>query len=201
MKFRDEKGSIVVEAALVLPMFLLFIIFLVSLIRIVIVEISLNEVASNMTKQVATHLYPADYLVNRTQTGQAVVGSVDDVKAKAGEIMTIIEKGEAIIGDTSPLSDTINNNIKEMEEYVQMMSDDAGAAFFTPIVQAMVKDHRYIDEQNLKVVDVDVPNLRDKGNDGYVGLVIQYKLNIPMPFKSKEIILTKKAYERAWIGS
>ncbi|MCD1260383.1 pilus assembly protein [Paenibacillus athensensis] len=56
MKFRtNENGSITLEAALVLPLFLAFVLCLMTIIKLTIVQMSLQNATSEMTKQVATH--------------------------------------------------------------------------------------------------------------------------------------------------
>ncbi|MCD1262041.1 pilus assembly protein [Paenibacillus athensensis] len=55
MKFRtNENGSITLEAALVLPLFLAFVLCLMTIIKLTIVQMSLQNATSEMTKQVAT---------------------------------------------------------------------------------------------------------------------------------------------------
>lgn len=77
---RDPRGSITVEAALVLPLFLAFILFLIMMVRITVVDVALNKAASELTKQVSTHMYPVvlsyDY-IRSTSTGGTVFKFVD----------------------------------------------------------------------------------------------------------------------------
>ena len=59
-KLRRDDGSITVEAAIVFPVFLLFIFFLVSLIRMSFFQMTLDHVVGDTTKEIATHYYVVD---------------------------------------------------------------------------------------------------------------------------------------------
>ena len=59
-KLRRDNGSITVEATVVFPVFLLFIFFLVSLIRMSLFQITLDHVVGDTTKEIATHYYVVD---------------------------------------------------------------------------------------------------------------------------------------------
>ncbi|OEF99071.1 hypothetical protein BHF71_02495 [Vulcanibacillus modesticaldus] len=55
---KKEEGSMVVEASLIMPVFLSFLIFLITMIQITTVEIALNNGLSEAVKQISTHMYP-----------------------------------------------------------------------------------------------------------------------------------------------
>lgn len=55
---RDE-GSMVVEAAMVLPMFLLFVLFLIFIVQMTLYSTALQSTASDTVKVISAHMYPA----------------------------------------------------------------------------------------------------------------------------------------------
>ncbi|WP_019912942.1 TadE/TadG family type IV pilus assembly protein [Paenibacillus sp. HW567] len=57
-KAKDE-GSMVVEAAMVLPMFLLFVLFLIFIVQMTLYSTALQSTASDTVKVISTHMYPA----------------------------------------------------------------------------------------------------------------------------------------------
>ncbi len=52
-----EQGSIVLEASLVLPLFLFFIIFLIYMVQMTLVSTALQTTASETVKQVSAKIY------------------------------------------------------------------------------------------------------------------------------------------------
>lgn len=56
---RDDEGSMVVEAAMVLPMFLLFVLFLIFIVQMTLYSTALQSTASDTVKVISTHMYPA----------------------------------------------------------------------------------------------------------------------------------------------
>lgn len=60
--FGDWRGSITVEAALLLPMVLLVFMFFVFMIQAAVIATSLQSAAMNAVKQVSAHLYPVSLL-------------------------------------------------------------------------------------------------------------------------------------------
>lgn len=59
-RFLREDGSITVEAAIAYPVFLLFIVFFIGLIRLASVQMTLDLAVGEATKEIATHYYIVD---------------------------------------------------------------------------------------------------------------------------------------------
>lgn len=60
-----EEGSMVVEAAMVLPFFLLFVLFLISIVQMTLYSTALQSTASDTVKSISTHMYPAALAVQK----------------------------------------------------------------------------------------------------------------------------------------
>lgn len=59
MKYKDkEEGSITLEAALVMPIFVFFVVFLMFMIKFSLTDIVLNRAATETVKQMATQASP-----------------------------------------------------------------------------------------------------------------------------------------------
>lgn len=54
-----DEGSMVVEAALILPVFLLFVLFLIFIIQMTLYSTALQSTASDTVKIISSHMYPA----------------------------------------------------------------------------------------------------------------------------------------------
>ena len=75
---RKENGSITLEAAMILPLFMLFIVFLATLIRLAVADMALYKAASETTELVVSYAYPADI-------AKSSVTSIIDDKIKSIE--------------------------------------------------------------------------------------------------------------------
>lgn len=62
-KASSEQGSMVVEAALVLPMFMFFVIFLIYIVQMTLISTALQSTVSDTVKIVAAHMYPVSLAV------------------------------------------------------------------------------------------------------------------------------------------
>jgi hypothetical protein len=99
---RNNKGSITLEAALILPLFLAFVVMLMVLIRMTIIQIALDNATSELTKQVSTHMYPIALVfdaLSKTDGGETTLKIYDLVTKKEsrdelanGSIDNLVEK-------------------------------------------------------------------------------------------------------------
>lgn len=77
---RREQGSIVLEASLVLPLFLFFIIFLIYMVQMTLVSTALQTTASEAVKQVSAKIYPVSLAVD------AASAKIDAVRQPLDEL-------------------------------------------------------------------------------------------------------------------
>lgn len=192
-KWADERGSIIVEAAMMMPLFLTLMIAMVSFIQIAVAEMALQHAVSETTKQVAAHMYPA-YLLSQTKRGDQmaeVLQDIDAVKEEFGSISTFSDDYAALIP----------------EPVVQLLSldtrpGDVGELLKNTLVLQLLNvyvDERLLNKQQLKVTASHLPNVFDK-QQAYFGITAQYELNLFIPFIRQTLTLSKTAYERVWIG-
>ncbi|HET7628039.1 MAG TPA: hypothetical protein VFK44_06570, partial [Bacillales bacterium] len=181
---KDEKASITLEAAMVVPVFLLFVVFLAGMIRIGVAEIALNRAVSDTTEVLATHTYPAELAVSGVQgtldtfIQDRSMGSLD--LAKASEIFNMAMKTTGV--DFSP------------EAYLSQLASDR---LITPMVRKKFAESilgKWSDPNRIKVVDVTVTD----GFKGALSITAQYRMHLIAPFVDKQIILKKRAYEYLW---
>ncbi|KGK91396.1 hypothetical protein DP73_03785 [Desulfosporosinus sp. HMP52] len=64
---KNETGSIALEATMVFPIFMLFIIFLIGFIRLASIQMALDQAVGDATKEIATHYYPIALLKDKTK--------------------------------------------------------------------------------------------------------------------------------------
>ncbi|MFD0681727.1 MULTISPECIES: TadE/TadG family type IV pilus assembly protein [unclassified Paenibacillus] len=106
---RNQEGGIVLEAALVLPLFLSFVLMLIAFIQISLTEMALQSAVSETTKVLAVNMYPVDllYAGAKSQWNQSSVngwidlalGKIYSVKQGAVNTEQFIDEYERWIPD------------------------------------------------------------------------------------------------------
>ncbi len=199
--FKKNKGSIVVEATLILPIFLSFLLILIAFIKISIVEMELTSAISEATKQIATHMYPIGILYDdfsETEAGEVVeeaVNTLNDSNEK------LLGAKEFINQYSHLLPDEINNLIDISDKFrtdVNEVYDKTLSSFFQPIVDHYVDDS-IIRLEHFQITKVVLPDLIN-GDQPYFGIEVRYDMPLNVPFFDKLITFKKQAYERVWLG-
>jgi hypothetical protein len=205
---RKDEGSMVMEAALVMPFFLAFVLALISLIQISVTDMALRSTVSESTKQLAVHMYAGSLLMNKfsdTKVGQdvnEVIQKINDAKNQINEKEELVDNIAKVIPDNliKPLL-TLRSLEQEQRAYVELNTDNAVQsvlkAAFAPYVRQFA-DSSYLNASRIVVRRVQVPIETD--GKSFLGIELSYKLKLQIPFFKKEIELQKKAYERAWFG-
>jgi Flp pilus assembly protein TadG len=101
---KNEQGGIVLEAALLLPLFMAFIVFLIMFIQISLAEMALHSAVSETAKSIATQLYPMKLLVQEAKSkyDQSKASSViDSAVTKVQSARSKVIDAEQFIDDYS----------------------------------------------------------------------------------------------------
>lgn len=201
MKRQNEKGSMVVEASLIMPVFIAFIILLITMIRISMVEIALDHAVSEATKQVATHIYPVGIMVekwNETETATTVhegLEKIGNIRNQAIEIEEVIKQYEGLLPEEIIMLASIR---EQFEGKVINQYDQAVSAVFQPIVDHYVDD-RMISLERFHVTKVILPNFNS--DSPFFGIEARYDMPLAIPFFERTFTFKKQAYERIWYGT
>ncbi|MBD0379386.1 TadE/TadG family type IV pilus assembly protein [Paenibacillus sedimenti] len=219
IKFRREQhGGIVLEASLLLPFFLAFVVGLILFIQVAVMEMALQAGVSEATKSVAGQLYPVRLLVqeaksryDQSQAAAMINSAIDHVKTARDKVIgaeDLADEYAAYIPDSLlelvkwEKEKRVQGEGKTQEEmdqiYVQQVKPRINTAF-TPIAFAFC-DSSLIQKDQFKVTSVTLPSM-EPGGSAYFGIEAQIEYKLPLPFLSKTIILKKKAIERAWVGA
>jgi len=187
---RKDNGSITLEAAMILPFFMLFIIFLATIIRIAIADMALYKAASETTEVIVAYSYPVEVA---TSTAEEIVNDklqslmpdeLDLEQVKSWGQQALLFFGIDFAGTIESLfeqltADLLTDIVKD--KFEQAASD----AFF--------------DSSKLQVTNVEIPDIVG-GTGGYFQIDVTYEVPISFPFVEKNIILSKTAAERVWTG-
>jgi hypothetical protein len=215
---KSEQGGIVLEAALLLPLFLTFIVSLIMFIQISLAEMALQSAVTEATKSIATQLYPVKLVVqeakikyDESQTSSvinSVVTRVQSARSKVTGAEDFIDDYSAYIPDQVLEILKLEKEMREQgegalhSEYDSFINNQFRPrvnAAFTPIVFAY-SDSTLIRRDILKVTSVIFPDLLT-GGEKYFGIEAQLAFRLRLPFINRTLILKKQAYERAWLGA
>jgi len=199
--FKKNSGSIVLEATLILPIFLSFLLILIAFIRIAVVEMELTTAVAEVTKQVATHMYPVGIFyedLSKTDAGEVledVISTLNDSNKKLMGFDEFINQYSYLLpAEINSLLDITN----KFSEDISGVYDKSLSTLFQPIMDHYVDDS-IIRFEHFQVTKVILPDLIN-GEQPYFGIEIRYDMPLNVPFFDKIITFKKLAYERVWLG-
>ncbi|QGH34096.1 hypothetical protein GI584_08715 [Gracilibacillus salitolerans] len=193
---RKEDGSITLEAAIVMPFFVLFLVFLIYMVKFALVDIAINRATSEATKQVATQLYPAMVVVDEVKNAGSSIPKYAELDGDLSENINRIE--------TSVIATLGEANYNTIKEQAGAAVEGAAASVFTSVVTHYLEveeQMNIVETDNVQVTSAKIPNIFSDGGDKYVELTTEYELDLPIPFIEEPFIFEKHSKERAWIGS
>lgn len=213
---KEQGGSITLEAALVLPFFLAFLLLLIAFIRVSLAEMALQSAVSESAKVIAANMYPVELLYRQGQTqwqnSQASVW-LGNVVAQLETTRQTVINSEQFVEDYSrwipePMVRLVAWE-KERRERLEALGSSAKdetkkkveqkvAEAATPIV-ASFADMGSLERRKFKVTSLQFPSFDDR-EKAFVAIEAQYEYTFAVPFFKKTVVLRKRAQERAWIG-
>lgn len=206
----EEEGSMVVEAAMVLPIFLLFVLFLISIVQMTLYSTALQSTASDTVKSISTHMYPAALAVQKWGgTGESTGESgKEDVNRSESPNWTIPRLSLTDWGSSyamslpKPLDEWVMSALEKGEGPLQKLQAETSEHALDLVVKPLLKPYLssdLLDYNRIHVSNIIVPEIK-KGTRPYFGLVVSYELPMKVPFLNQSIVLEASAVERLWIG-
>lgn len=190
---RKDDGSITLEAAMILPFFMLFIVFLATLIRISVADMALYKAAAETNEIVVAHAYPAEVI--RTGVEDFAKNKVQSVLPGDLEVDHLTEWGNQALeffGVDAGAS---------IANYLETLAEES---ILQPILQDKFEQaagDTFFNSDNLEVTNVILPSLAGGSGGDYFQIEVTYEIPISIPFVNRSIILSKTASERLWTGS
>jgi|SRR5690625_716723 len=196
---KNERGSVTLEAAVVMPFFILFIVFLIFMIRFALIDIAINQAASETAKNVATQVYPAKRLVDVAMDQLEPSGKYAEIIKDAKGIAEDIISGFEQLGLTEEFYDMVGSVGDAAEDAGNDAISSVASGVLHPLVLKELEPAiaiGFVEEDKVNVKRVSM-------GEGfkYVELVVEYEIELPIPFLDRTFKLQKKAYERLWTGS
>ncbi|WP_042198304.1 TadE family protein [Paenibacillus camerounensis] len=211
---RRDEGSMVVEAAMVLPVFLLFVLFLIYIIQMTLYSTALQSTASDTVKMISTHIYPAALAAQRLAEEENSVadpagpGGAPDAGKPSGKWSIprlSLQEWSGSYADTmpSPIDEWVRAAVQRAEGPLQELQAEASQAVLDLALKPLMKPYLatdWLDYDRIHVSNVTIPELKE-GSRPYFGLVVSYELPMKVPFLNKAIVLEAGSVERIWIGN
>ncbi|TCZ81014.1 pilus assembly protein [Paenibacillus albiflavus] len=215
---REVRGGITLEAAIITPMFIAFVLVLILFVRLAVTEIALKSAAAETTKLVSAHLYPVELLVNEaiskyngSKIGEGINSAIERVEEAQGKLEQVEEFVDdyaawipapfinLIAWEKEMRESAVNQTQEEIEHLNETVLQPKLNQVVTPIVY-MFADQSVLEKDRMQVTRVNWPSLTDRDH-AYLGIEVSYRFPIRIPFLNTELILKKKAYERVWLGA
>lgn len=197
----SEQGSMVVEAALVLPMFMFFVIFLIYIVQMTLISTALQSTVSDTVKTVAAHMYPISLAVqansDNSGTGEPSTSHWEIPQLSLADWVSKYSDSLPV-----PVNEWVRDAVASGEEPLQQLKNQTIEAVLDPVLKPVLKPFmpgNLLDYDRIHVSNVRIPNLKS-GASPYFGIEVNYALPIRVPFLNKRIVLQAKAQERLWIG-
>ncbi|NUU78686.1 pilus assembly protein [Paenibacillus xylanilyticus] len=196
---RKEQGSIVLEASLVLPVFLFFVMFLIYIVQMTLISTALQITAGEAVKQLSTKIYPVSLVFTPSDSaGGGETGS--DWKIPELSLTEWAEEYASSLPE--PLSHWVRAAAASGEQPLQEIKTSVTETVLDPAVKPLLQpfiDPVLLDMERVHVNGISVPDLKNKTNP-YFRLELSYELPIKVPFLGKPLRIQAAAAERVWIG-
>ncbi|MBP1903439.1 hypothetical protein J2Z32_000051 [Paenibacillus turicensis] len=211
LKITQTRGSVVLEASLVMPIFIMFIFFLIYIVQMTITLGQMHTVSANAAKLVASHIYPISVVVENFKQSPSSNSNLNPSSISTSNINTTWSIPKLSLTEWStqytsklpePLSSwmkrAVDKGITPLEEIKTQVSEAVLDPIIKPLLRPLLK-HTSLYEPRLHVSSITIPDL-GKGERPYIGIELSYELPIKVPFTSTPIYLQTKSVERIWIG-
>ncbi|MEW4368655.1 TadE/TadG family type IV pilus assembly protein [Paenibacillus kandeliae] len=186
---RSERGSIVLEAAMVLPIFLFVSVFLVYIVQMTLISTSLNNVSSDTARYVSTHMYVVKEAGTAIENSKYMPKmSLTDLAAKYDSLFP-----PPLNGWVQDMATTGDTRLRQLKNQASAAVLDAA---IKPLIQQVSSDNG-LDFERIHVSEVTVP---DMSGSPYFGIELSYELPFKVPLVFRPIVLQSRAVERLWIG-
>ncbi|MEK8128577.1 TadE family protein [Paenibacillus filicis] len=217
MRFaRSPEGGIVLEAALVLPLFVSLLMLFVSVIRLAQADMALQSAVSESAKVIAANLYPVEQLYEEARQRWAsskpgiwldkAVSEAEAARSRVVDAETFVEDYGRFIPEPivrimawekdfrTELETAAGEQTSEWKQALRRKTAEAA----TPWI-ASFADTSVLRKEKFKVTDVVLPDFYS-GMSTEVVIEAQYEYTLLLPFYKRTFVLRKQARERAWIG-
>ncbi|CAM3633495.1 pilus assembly protein [Cohnella lubricantis] len=179
------------EAALVMPIFLLAILFLIFQIQVSVASMALHGALTQTVRQAASQWYPVS-LGLESVSGSKVYETTKQWDDKVADV------GQALSNYDSLLPSPIGDWAKEAADGTWSLEQTAAREIFAQYLHRYI-DERVLSEAGISVISVTLPEENDRSR-AFLTVKAEYRLPMRMPFAGTRLVLEESARERVWIS-
>ncbi|BBI32072.1 TadE family protein [Cohnella abietis] len=186
-----SNGGVTLETALVMPVFLMFVFFLIFIIQTAVYSMALHGALSQTTRQAASAWYPISLALEQARASEInqQVEHWNDKWLKVGE--TVSEYGKWLPSPIKEWAEQATSGNFSLEQ-------NAAKLAFGQLMQPFV-DERVLNSSRITLTSIGLPDNDDRGKS-YLSVEAEYALPFQVPFLNRKLVLRESARERVWIG-
>lgn len=209
MNIKSDKGSIVLDASLVMPIFLFFIVFLIYFVQMTLFVTALQTTASETAKKISTHMYPVALAVDAAGSvdsgwnGASLPGTGEDGIFALPELSLADMVAKYASALPEPIGQWASMAAASGEAPLLHLQSSISEAVLDPVIKPLISpviENTVLEYDRLHVNGITLPNLKEKTNP-YFGVELTYELPLKVPFTGKSIRIQASSKERVWIGA
>lgn len=190
---RNKDGSITLEAAMILPIFMIFIMFLIMFIKLAVADMALYEATSDTTEIVSSYAYPGEIM-------KSSKSKILEDKLRSTDLYR--DRNNAIT--LSQVVDWTDDALKFFGIDVAGAADDLMHSLIQEdVIEPVVQDYFKEATGNWSIFSPDnltVKNVSLEKGEKFLQIDVEYNLDFSLPFFDETVTLKKTSYERLWTG-
>ncbi|MCR8657858.1 hypothetical protein [Paenibacillus endoradicis] len=195
MKTNNESGSITMEAALVMPIFILFLFVFYLLLMTISAQMALQATAASSVQQISAHMHPIALMVNelKDRTGSNTTIQYDN--ADEGWKKTVYDISGVL---PAPMDSLVQEGLKgNWWPATNIAGTILGKDILDTMIQSQVSSP-VLQKEKVELAYLQLPDLINY-TDLNVTLSLEYELPIKVPLLNQVITIREQAVQRVWI--
>ncbi|MBM7566937.1 hypothetical protein [Paenibacillus sacheonensis] len=216
---QGERGSIALEASLVLPVVLMVVIFFIMLIKLSAAQMALHGAVSQTVRLAAANIHPIDLAVRESLRDDGDASELPDEGGAANEGSAASSGESQAVADRAAAQEpsaAVRFLADKLEGWLpppsgpllaaalrgdwKTIQDTAAAEVGRSIIEPMLRheaDTAILDPERLRLSKISLPDLKGR-SDLFLSMEVEYAFKLGFPFTRKTVVLTERAEERVW---
>ncbi|MHA7964554.1 hypothetical protein ACX93W_10415 [Paenibacillus sp. CAU 1782] len=189
-----NSGSIVLEAAIVMPLILLALLAFSMLISLCAAQMALQSAASQSLLQLTAHIRPVELAL-------VEMGGKDGETEEPADSRKLPEWSEAAADAAEwlpePFGEVLSSGLRgDWGPARDIAATELGRSVMEPFIRRQANSY-LLDPEAISLLRLTLPDLQKKEKP-YAGIALTYDYPIAVPLLGKKIQLQAYAYERVW---
>jgi hypothetical protein len=184
-------GGVTLEAALVMPIFLMFVFFLISVIQTAVISMALHSTLSQTARQAASAWYPISLSLEQARSSELnqQIESWNEKWLQVGE--TVNQYAHWLPSPMKEWAEQATNKTFSLEQQAAKLA-------FSQLLKQFVEES-VLDTSRISLTSAHLPDQQDRAA-AYLTLKAEYVLPFQFPFSGLKLVLRDSVRERVWVG-